>query len=832
MATIASLIVSIAADTSTIKRDVENVAGQMNKLEGIAGRVGTALAGAFTVSAIVGAGKKVIDYASHISDLSDRLRISTTTAQQWEAAFGKSGISLETVAKAAEQLSAKLVGDKGAGKLLEKLGFNLQTLTQMSPEARFNAVADAIGGIQNTAEQLYASKTLLGKGGAEVLGALDGHLQQTINQLTAMGVVIDEKTIRSADAFGDQLDVLEKVGLSLIAQVLVPILPGLMAVAQWFAKVAAGSIAFAHSLEDWLIKKLLQARAAFMDFLVTIAEGSQKVPLLGKYIGASAGTLDGLRESAHQAHDQVRLFSTTVDIAAEASHKATPKLLGLGGAADGAAKATEEAGRKIAAEYARQNANSVAWADAVEKIEADMYHERLTLENKFFSEQERIALQAGERILQDTIDLNKSIIGLDAERLRNLLIANGPGVVGGTGQQLNQGHESGVKWAEGFQSALGSIGPAIMGALQGGGNVLKSAGSAFGGQLTQHIFGKDSGMAGKIAGAFGPALGGAFNALLPGIGVLIGPLLGKIAGAFANVFGGPDAKEKAGRSLTDQFTDSLKSSLDWQQQIELHQLVAAGNSEKWSTQIIALNAAYQKAGHTVDEVAIDVNRLQAAEKQGGNAVQIVLDEIITKMHDTVPVMDAVGDAGVDAFGSIADAAHRTGMTAIEAASNAYNAWARTYAYMNAGGSNVNPENQALSPENYSSFGDWMSAYLNFNQGATHDQIAAAWRSNSVTPSWADEAIAAGYAHGGFVRGMGGIDSVLARLTPGELVLNAAQQRNVAGALSGGGGGTTIVNVNGVNVGAFSGKSDREVALIVGMEITQQMKRNGVQFPRA
>ena len=57
------------------------------------------------------------------------------------------------------------------------------------------------------------------------------------------------------------------------------------------------------------------------------------------------------------------------------------------------------------------------------------------------------------------------------------------------------------------------------------------------------------------------------------------------------------------------------------------------------------------------------------------------------------------------------------------------------------------------------------------------------------------------AKGGIVPGTGTGDTVPTMLTPGEIVLNAAQQKNVAGGLSrggGGGGGTTIqVNFNGV-----------------------------------
>lgn len=54
-----------------------------------------------------------------------------------------------------------------------------------------------------------------------------------------------------------------------------------------------------------------------------------------------------------------------------------------------------------------------------------------------------------------------------------------------------------------------------------------------------------------------------------------------------------------------------------------------------------------------------------------------------------------------------------------------------------------------------------------------------------------------FSHGGVVEGQVGVDKVPAMLTAGEVVLNAAQQGNVARAIEGGqsGGGITIILQN-------------------------------------
>ena len=101
MATIASLIVSVAADTASIDRSTKQINTQLDSISSTASKMAKGLAAAFTVAAVVDAGKQVLDYAGKISDMSARLQVSTTTIQEWEAAFSPAGVSIETVAKSA-----------------------------------------------------------------------------------------------------------------------------------------------------------------------------------------------------------------------------------------------------------------------------------------------------------------------------------------------------------------------------------------------------------------------------------------------------------------------------------------------------------------------------------------------------------------------------------------------------------------------------------------------------------------------------------------------------------------------------------------------------------
>src|SRR5215471_1355298 len=302
------------------------------------------MVGAFSVGAVVGAGKAVIDYASQLTDLSQKTGISTTGLQKLQLAFEQSGIGIDTVTNATEKLSKNLIGgDKGTIAALTKMGLSVQDLKKLAPEDLFTKVADAVGGIPNPTEKAFAAMTVFGKGGAELLAGLDGHLADTTKQFEAMGLVIDEETVKAADDFGDQMALLSKSLMAFGAQVLAPLLPGLLELAKYLTGAGQAAIELARGVENWLIKAFMQAGIAWDKFLLGIAKSSQEIPLLGKYLGASAETVAGLEENLRQSEDTLRLFSTTAEkTATTVKNQTAPALLGLGGDAEEAEKSAKK----------------------------------------------------------------------------------------------------------------------------------------------------------------------------------------------------------------------------------------------------------------------------------------------------------------------------------------------------------------------------------------------------------------------------------------------------------------------------------------------------------
>ena len=246
---------------------------------------------------------------------------------------------------------------------------------------------------------------------------------------------------------------------------------------------------------------------------------------------------------------------------------------------------------------------------------------------------------------------------------------------------------------------------ALAAAITGGGSKLEAIGSTFGSFLTS-----PKGFGGAISkgltSVFGASFGGALNALVPGLGVLMGPLLSAMGKKIKALFGGPSQEELGGRELEKQFEDTFGS---------------------FDNMVNSIGEAYRQTGRSSEDAQRDVKALLDAEKLGPAAVQSWIDKFNEAIAKAKELHDAVSDAfdiprpdwgDLDVFGPM--------VPSVDGAATG----AKVLAF-----------------------------------GLQH------------------------LAAGGFARR--GTDTVPAMLTPGELVLNAAQQKNLAGAIAG--GNVQIVN---------------------------------------
>lgn len=165
-----------------------------------------------------------------------------------------------------------------------------------------------------------------------------------------------------------------------------------------------------------------------------------------------------------------------------------------------------------------------------------------------------------------------------------------------------------------------------------------------------------------FANALGGALAGAQAGSAFGpLGTVFGAIGGGLFGALRGI-GGPSKQELAGREELDSFISSLQGALKATDELQVHQLIAQGQSESWAKAIIGLERAYTDAGMSAEEAASKAgekyNELFAATTQGGNAVALVIDGINQEIDILTEQNREAADAAVQAQADAEAAARR------------------------------------------------------------------------------------------------------------------------------------------------------------------------------
>lgn len=238
-----------------------------------------------------------------------------------------------------------------------------------------------------------------------------------------------------------------------------------------------------------------------------------------------------------------------------------------------------------------------------------------------FGATELPAVQTGIAGLDTTID------HLDSQTLADLKIKlQDVGHAGVAAAEETKGAWAGLE--DFFANDLGDL---IVGAFQGGGDVGKTIGAAIGKEIGEGLEEALSKVLSKIP------LGEMLGSFLGPLGALGGSLLGKGIEALFHI-GGPSRAELAGREVEAAFEQGFGG---------------------FDAMMAKIGEAYATVGLTSQQAQDDVARLLAAEKQGGDAVQRVIDEITAHLDEAKRHQEELNDAVEDSGKAAEKAAQKT-----------------------------------------------------------------------------------------------------------------------------------------------------------------------------
>lgn len=160
-------------------------------------------------AAMIGAAGKTAEYGDQIDKASQKLGVSSTFYQEWQAVLQHSGTDMDKMSATFKKLataSQDASADQQAA--FEKLGLSMDDVSKMSPEELFTHVISGLQGMEEGTERTSLATTLLGKGAMEMGALLNTSSEETqamIDKVHDLGGVMGEDAVKASARYQDSL---------------------------------------------------------------------------------------------------------------------------------------------------------------------------------------------------------------------------------------------------------------------------------------------------------------------------------------------------------------------------------------------------------------------------------------------------------------------------------------------------------------------------------------------------------------------------------------------------------------------------------------------------
>jgi hypothetical protein len=324
MATIASLIVDVAANTVKLTQDVDKIQGQLSKVDTFAQNLKTSIAGAFTIGAVTAFAGELLQMGDDIQRMADKTSLSVEQVQRLNFVAGQTGVSMDGMVSAVQNLQQRLgSGDTGAVGAMKALGINVEEFLALNPYDQFTTISTALGKIEDPTARAAVSAQVFGKNWKEIAPAVIANIKQIADSAPVMGA----NTVHALDAAGDALDAFK------------------LTVKVW----AAEAYNFFGRVMDMQVAALYRLVGGLYDATARVVELASKIPGASKVFGELTDNVASLRQTALWYSDAAKSMAFQNTAATEATKKLTPEAIAAGKALREqmeAFKAAESAGKK------------------------------------------------------------------------------------------------------------------------------------------------------------------------------------------------------------------------------------------------------------------------------------------------------------------------------------------------------------------------------------------------------------------------------------------------------------------------------------------------------
>lgn len=498
---------------------IGEIKGHLDAMTSAVNFLGRAIGGAFSVEAVLSFVRDTMAAADTLKRLSDQTGISVQGLQQLQDVGDDAGVSLEGMANAVSQLQRRLAGgNESALAAMEDLGLSWDHLKTAGPQVLFFEIAEAIKGIKDPADQANAAFQLMGRTGVQMLPVLKADIEAIRNSTVHMS----DESIEAWDKLGDATTRWGRTTKTILAETII----GMGNLFSQLGHLGAGTAGAWGAAE-----KAKEAKD-----LADSIEGARKKAEAMLVVGNPFKAVKVPSET-----DQ-KMFIAQQELARDAMNRAAE-------AAKKQAKAHEELREKLSTlENVLPGLRTQLGALDETELRATERWLKMTAAIAEFEHHAYSAEFGAKGLAEGLTSLGERAESVSAELLAHLKaladMEAGYNLVGPTLEQARGSFQSFGKFLR------DDFAKVILGAIQGGGNVLASIGSALGAKLFDIGGGLGKKMSEGLTKVLGSTIGGALNTILPGLGSILGAGLEKLWGWLTK-----SAQKEANR-LRDTFVDA------------------------------------------------------------------------------------------------------------------------------------------------------------------------------------------------------------------------------------------------------------------------------------
>lgn len=504
---------ALADATKDANKSTTDWLGTLSKM---AGAVGIA----FSAQAVIGFVGSVFDAAGAVKDLSNEWGVSTKAVQTWSSAAKLSGSSAEDLGKSIGFMTRELgEGSKTYQASIEAVGLSFKDLRAMSPEDAFRTLVDTVGKIHDPMAQAEAAVKLFGKSAMSLLPAIREEFLKVAEGQAHMS----DDTINRLEAAGDAWEELKNRVVIYTGEIIGKTMEGVPVItASWSNFFTSTKILFTEgkaAQEAWVAAQVAAQKAAD-GTSGTVQTAAQKHAAYQAALRTTQQVLDEQKKVEDAAREALSKRKAELEATKRAQESYASSLRSMTDDVSGGA-ALDKANKWLIVlkdtvpiqqmTRARQDELNKTMGDAIEVY-------------RLFGEQ---APQAILDVYTATLKTVPEIKDLAAALA--LLPQNVQGIALSSQQTVSAmgGLATGLKGVAQKMPLIGGdlvgdLGKNVLGAVMGGGSVLKTIGSTIGMTMFDP---EKSGIGKALTGLTDklPGMLGKIGSMVPVIGSLIGP---------------------------------------------------------------------------------------------------------------------------------------------------------------------------------------------------------------------------------------------------------------------------------------------------------------------